>query len=91
MIPCMLKIVSQNSRGKKFKILFPLFIVWFLLFFFILIFAPLLLFISLLAWPFGYGKMILMFPVMLYEIILSLKDLLIDVKNKNEIIYISFY
>jgi len=91
MIPTMLKIYSCGVNGKKFLLVLPVIIIWILLFAVILLFAPFMIIISALAWPFGYGKLILMFPVLLYSLIVSLKYLLIDVKNNKETVYISFY
>jgi hypothetical protein len=91
MIPTMLKIHINKVNGKKFRIVFPVIILWILLFAFILLFAPFMILLAALTWPFGYGKIILFFPVMLYSLIASLKDLLIDITNNKETVYISFY
>ena len=91
MIPTMLKICINDTNGKNFRFVFPVILGWILLFTVVILFAPIMLVLALLALPFGYGKLIFMFPVMLYSFVASLGDLLIDVKNKNETVYISFY
>jgi len=88
MIPTMLKIYTNNTEGKSFRFVFPVILIWILLFAVMIVFAPIMLIVALLAWTIGYGKLIIMFPVMLYSIIAALGDLLIDVKNKNETVYI---
>lgn len=91
MIPLMLKISIKKNNGKKIKIVFPVVIIWILLLILVTVLAPLMLIVGLLALPSGYGKPILLFPFLLVNIIAALKDLLIDIKNNKEIIFISFY
>ena len=91
MIPTMIRIQISEKGGKAFKIVFPVIFIWIILFAFILFLAPLMIIISLIIWPSGYGKPMLMFPLLLFITITALHNLFIDVQSKDEIIYISFY
>lgn len=91
MIPTMIKINITQTSGKNIRFIFPVIIIWIILFAFITLFSPLMVIIAILTWPFGYGKLLLVFPVMIYSVLVSLRDLLIDIRNNKEAIYISFY
>ena len=91
MIPIFLKIKIGRKRGNDFKIIIPVIFIWLLLLLIMLLFAPLMIIIAMVTWPAGYGKLILMLPVMLFSLIANLGDLVIDMRDKKEKIFIAFY
>ena len=91
MIPTMVCINVAGRDEKRFKIVFPIVVIWILLLAIMLLFVPLMIIVSLIIWPTGYGRLLLLFPVSFFETIFAMRDLMVDVKSKNEIFYISFY
>jgi hypothetical protein len=91
MIPIFLKIKVGRKRGPDVKLVIPVILIWLLLLLIMLLFAPLMIFIAMITWPAGYGKLILMIPVMVFSLIANLGDLVIDVKDKKEKIFVAFF
>ena len=90
MIPLILKIKIPNKNGNEFKLYLPLFIGWLILLPILLLLLPLILVISVLAWNTVYGRLILYFYPILLSLLWNLQGLKIDIKDKNNQIFLSF-
>ncbi len=75
----------------KFKIWFPLFLIWALLAFFLFIIWKVIIFVSIIFILFGKGKGYIQFWKHSYALLEALKGLSIDIENNsNKEIYIEF-
>jgi hypothetical protein len=90
MVPMILKIKIPRADKQQVNIYLPLFIVWLILLPILILLLPLYLFIVLISWMKGYGRLTVMFIPMLIEVIWNLKDLKIEVRDKNSYVYLSF-
>jgi len=90
MIPLFMRIKIIEKEKKDFRLLIPFFLVWILLFAFLIVLAPFILIAAIIAWPRGYGKMVIAIIPMFFAIIGSLSGLSIDVENKEKHILFSF-
>ena len=90
MIPMLMKIRLPREDNRSMTLYLPLFIAWLLLAVCMIILAPIALFVALVTWRQGFGKLILMFFPSLVEIIWHMHGLLIDVDGPDGTIYMSF-
>lgn len=84
MIPVWIRIQRTGKNKKRMRLFLPIFLLWIVLAAFMIVLAPLILIASLILWPFGYGKSLLLFGPRLFSILFSLSGLAIQVENMNE-------
>ncbi len=78
-----------GKRDGKFKLWFPLFILFPFLFVMLLLMAPFLLLAALVLWSFGWGKPLLLFIPVLLGLLWVLRGLEIDINDKGQKVFIS--
>ena len=89
MIPMMMKMLIKEEGKRGVKLYIPLILVWIVLFALLIILLPFLLLAALLAWPSGYGRVILAVVPMLLAIIWSMSGLKIHVQSKDKQVYLN--
>lgn len=89
MIPVMMKMLIHEEGKKKFRLFIPLILVWIVLFALLIILLPFLLLAALIAWPSGYGRVILAAIPMLFAVIWSMSGLKIQIENKDKQVYLN--
>ncbi len=87
--PPMFMKLGFGKRDGKFKLWFPLFILFPFLVDILMLIAPLLLLATLVLWSFGWGKPFLLFIPMLLGLLWALRGLEIDINDKGEKVFIS--
>lgn len=89
MIPIMMKMLIQEEGKKSFKLFIPLILVWIVLFALLIILLPFLLLAAIIAWPSGYGRIILAAIPMLFSVIWSMSGLKIQIESKDKQVYLN--
>jgi len=87
--PPMFMRIGFGKRDGKFKIWFPLFILFPFLVVILLLMAPFLLLAALVLWSFGWGKPLLLFIPVLLGLLWALRGLEIDINDKGQKVFIS--
>lgn len=90
MIPMLMKIKIPRQEKKSITLYLPVFLAWILLTVIFLLLLPFILLSALISWPSGYGKILLLFFPMIFNVLWHLQGLLIDVEDKEGHIYFSF-
>lgn len=80
-IPMLMKIHLEENNQKKVKLTIPLIIVWILLLPLLIIALPFVTLAAIIAWPKGYGKIILSIIPLLFSLLGALPGLHIQVEN----------
>ena len=88
MIPMVMHIYISEEGKKKFRLFIPLILVWILLLPLLVILLPFLLIAALLAWPSGYGRLLLSAIPMLLSVIGSLSGLRIHVEDRGKQVHV---
>jgi hypothetical protein len=88
MIPMVMHISISETGKRKFRLFIPLILVWILLFPLLVILLPFLLIAALLAWPSGYGRVLLATIPMLFSVIGSLSGLRIHVEDGDKKVHV---
>ena len=91
--PYLMRIHIDKPDSKKINLWIPLFIILpviaIILLPFILILAPFVLIAAVVLWRFGWGKMLLIAPPVVFGCLCALRGLEVDVNNNNEKLLIS--
>lgn len=91
--PYLMRIHIDKPDSKKINLWIPLFIILpiivIILLPFILILAPFVLIAAIVLWPWGFGKMLLIAPLLVFGCLCALRGLEVDVNNSNEKVLIS--
>jgi len=87
--PPMFMRIGFGKRHGKFKLWFPLFILFPLLVVILLLMTPFLLLAALVLWSFGRGKPPLLFIPVLLGLLWALRGLEIDINGKGQKVFIS--
>ena len=87
--PPMLMKLGFGKRDGKFKLWFPLFVLFPFLVVILLLMAPFLLLAVLVLWSFGWGKPFLLFIPVLLGLLWALRGLEIDINDKERKVFIS--
>jgi hypothetical protein len=82
-----LKIVNQYHRVNLWL---PLFLAWIVLLALYIVLSPLIAFLVMVLWPFGWGEFLLMVGPTLYSCICAMRDLQIDIKRSEETVLVYF-
>jgi hypothetical protein len=89
MIPLLLRIRVRKEDGRGVNLWLPLFLLWLIVLPILALFAPLVLVAALILWPSGKGKLILYGYVMIFSLIGYMSGLKIDIKSRDNNIYIN--
>ena len=89
MIPLMLKLHINEKDRRGVNLWFPLFLLWIVVLPLLILVGPVVLLVSLLAWPAGKGRMILFSYLMIFKLIWHMSGLKIDVESNEKIIFIN--
>lgn len=90
MIPMWLKIKVPRQDGRSTTLWLPLFILWMFLVLLFVICLPVWLIVSFVLRQMGYGWRGLTVVSLILETLSHLQGLVIDVKSKNETVYLKF-
>jgi len=90
MLPLILKIKIINENRRGIRLWLPIFLVWIVLIFVMLLLFPLVLIAAVIAIPFGYARTIILLGPYFIRILCSLRGLKVDVNSESEIVYIQF-
>lgn len=80
--------IGRETRG--FRLWLPLFLIWPPVLLLALAFLPLVLLLSLMLWPAGWGRTILLTGPWFFRMFCALRGLIIDVQNGTNRVYIVF-
>ena len=86
--PVLMHIRFQNG-DKKFGLWLPLFLLIPLALVVLIILSPLIVIAILVLWPSGWGKLALLVLKASWGLFCSMRGLQVDVRNRNECVYIS--
>ena len=87
--PLLLRLRIANQR-RRLGLWLPLFLVWVILAVIAIPLVPLVLIAALILWPFGWGKLLLLFGPAIFRCLCALHGLEVDVKEGEQIILVSF-
>lgn len=87
--PPMVMRLGFGRRDGKFKLWFPLFILYPFVVVSLLLMTPFLLLAALVLWNCGWGKPFLLFIPVLFGLVWALRGLEIDINDKGEKVFIS--
>ncbi len=91
MPPFSMKIRVVEDRKNKVRLWFPVVLIWIVLLVLAIVLSPLILLISLILWPRGTGKKLLMFGPTFFYLLTTLHGLNIQTESKDDQVLISFY
>ncbi len=77
-----------RGEGHRFGIWLPLILVWPVVLVLALAVAPLVLIAAAVAWPFGWGRPLLLVGPAIFRIFCSLRGLEIDVRDGPQTVYV---
>ena len=83
--------IYNKSHPRRLRLWIPLFLFWPFIAVFLLILAPLALILTLVLWPFGWGKPFLMAGPVIYSCLCNMRGLEIDSQQGQEQFRISIY
>jgi hypothetical protein len=89
MIPLLLRIRVRKEDRRDVNLWLPLFLLWLIVLPLLALFAPLVLMAALILWPSGKGKLILYGYVMIFSLIGYMSGLKIDIKSRDNNIYVN--
>ncbi|MCJ7763796.1 MAG: hypothetical protein MUO90_01370 [Dehalococcoidales bacterium] len=87
--PLIMKLRIINDK-KSLRLWLPIFLLYPFLLVLALVVEILALVAFLLLWPFGWGKTLLLTIPYIFRVICNLRDLEVDVQNKQETFFVSF-
>lgn len=79
---------SIRNANRGFGFWFPLFLIWPLMIVAALVMVPLVFLLSLMLWPSGWGRAILLTGPWLFRMLCALRGLVIDIKSGTSRVYI---
>ncbi len=90
MLPMIMKMRVAGESGKRFSLVFPIILVWILLFALLLVLLPLVLLAAILSAPWGPGFRLLLVYPLLVAVLFNLSGLHIDVRDARHELYLHF-
>ena len=87
-VPPYLLLIRIRNENRGFKLWLPLFLVWPLFILAALAISPLVFLLSLLLWPIGWGKTLLLIGPWFFRMFCALRGLVIDLKSGTDQVYI---
>lgn len=88
MMPMLLRLKGIDRNGKRFTLWLPLFLIYIILLPLLLITLPFVLLAALIAWPFGYGCLVLQVYMAIFKLLGCLSGLKIDIESGNRDFFI---
>ena len=89
MIPLLLRIRVRKEDHRGVNLWLPLFLLWLIVLPLLALLLPLVLLAALVLWPSGKGKLILYGYVMIFRLIGYMSGLKIDIKSRDNNIYVN--
>ncbi len=89
MIPLLLRIRVRREDHRGVNLWLPLFLLWLIVLPLLALLLPLVLLAALVLWPSGKGKLILYGYVMIFRLIGYMSGLRIDIKSRDNNIYVN--
>jgi len=87
--PCLMHLRIHNEE-YNFGLWLPLFLAWLILVALAIALLPIFLIILIVAWPFGWGKFMLLLGPRLYNVLSALKGFKVDINRQREQVAITF-
>jgi hypothetical protein len=81
MMPILLRLKGVDGRGKRFTLWLPLFLIYLILLPLLIIPLPFILLAALIAWPFGYGCLVIQAYFAIFRLLGCLSGLKIDIES----------
>lgn len=89
--PLLLRLdISKPEQHRHTVLWLPLFLAWIIIAAIFIALSPLILFATLVAVPFGWGKTVLLFIPLACNCICHLHGLEVKVERKDRVLFISF-
>jgi len=85
MLPLTINLRIKNPDGKGFRFWLPLFLIWPFVLILVLAFAPPVLLLSLILWPSGRGKKLLMAAPLTLYLFCHLRGIMVDISGEEEV------
>jgi hypothetical protein len=79
MMPMLLRLKGIDSKGKRFTLWLPLFLIYLILLPLLVIPLPFVLLAALIAWPFGYGCLVIQVYFAIFKLLGCLSGLKVDI------------
>ena len=77
--------IHIHERGKKrIRLWLPMFLIWLPLIVLMIVLSPIFLFIGIVAWIRGYGKIFLFAIPMFFSLLLSMSGLRIHIEDRDK-------
>jgi len=89
MIPLIMRL-KVKKNGRRFGLIFPVIIIWILLFALMIVVLPFAFLAALITWHRGPGKTILLVYPLIFSILFYLSGLYIEVGDQKSQFLISF-
>ena len=90
MMPVLLRLRGVDRKGKRFNLWLPLFLIYFILLPLLLILLPFVLLAAVIAWPFGYGCLVIQAYLTIFRLLGCLSGLEIDIGSGDGGFFIKF-
>jgi hypothetical protein len=87
--PSIMRLRILNNK-KSIRLWLPIFLLYPFLLVLALLVELLALIAFLLLWPWGWGKTLILFMPYLFRVICALRELEVDIQNRQETFFISF-
>ncbi len=88
MMPMLLRLKGINRKGNRFTLWLPLFLIYLILLPLLIIPLPFVLLAALIAWPFGYGCLVIQVYFAIFRLLGCLSGLKIDVESGDGNVFI---
>jgi len=89
--PLLLRLdLSETEHHGRVVLWLPIFLAWLILAAILIALSPLIILAALLAWPFGWGKTVLLFIPLVCNCICHLHGLEVNIERKDRVLFISF-
>ncbi|MBD3217563.1 MAG: hypothetical protein GF310_04750 [candidate division Zixibacteria bacterium] len=88
--PSILRIRIMEEGRKKIGLWFPLFLLWPFMLAISILLLPLVLIVSLILWPSGRGKKIILAFPLIFNLICNMRGLRVDVRGANDNVFVNF-
>jgi hypothetical protein len=79
MMPMLLRLKGIDSKVKRFTLWLPLFLIYLILLPLLVIPLPFVLLAALIAWPFGYGCLVIQVYFAIFKLLGCLSGLKVDI------------
>ena len=80
-MPMLLRLKGSDRNGKRFTLWLPLFLIYIILLPLLIVLLPLFLLAALIAWPLGYGCLVIQAYFTIFRLLGCLSGLKIDIES----------